>query len=468
MGNASVHDSAFGPALPAGPDVGGVPGERASSSTALRRSVLQATPRPWVSALRTPPYGQSMHIQGDSRDSSRMQIGLDEQIRSEREIRRGEEIEDLLSQMQMRTMALSISDSRMSSACDGMARTSSKPVPHRLQIREVPEDTYRGPSSSTPQPPTYAEIVSGAPRPTGTMLSSHSSQPVVYLKNVEGLPVSLQEALEEDIEQHLQERLTMKELARAWFFRKRPLSVEEEERVKKEMRGASEAVIVEHSFPILGLIEVKRRHLQTLNGTAWLNDEIINFYMGLLARRNTQANPPLPLKCHLWHSLFYTRFTQPSYNYKNVQRWTRNKVDIFSMDRVICPINVNNTHWTLAVINIKEKQFEYYDGYYGDGADAFRNLRRWLQDEHKDKKNADLDLSQWRNVSPSSSRVPSQTDGNSCGVFACMFADYASTGDEGLMVGGGPDAFSQGDMQYFRRRIALEIIQAQAFSERAS
>jgi len=37
-----------------------------------------------------------------------------------------------------------------------------------------------------------------------------------------------------------------------------------------------------------------------------------------------------------------------------VRRWTkRDKVDLFERDLVIVPINCNQSHWTLALINVK-------------------------------------------------------------------------------------------------------------------
>jgi Ulp1 family protease len=31
------------------------------------------------------------------------------------------------------------------------------------------------------------------------------------------------------------------------------------------------------------------------------------------------------------------------------------------VDRIIIPINIRNAHWTLAIINVKDKEFVYYD-----------------------------------------------------------------------------------------------------------
>lgn len=39
----------------------------------------------------------------------------------------------------------------------------------------------------------------------------------------------------------------------------------------------------------------------------------------------------------------------------------RNQFDVFEKDIIIFPINIHNTHWTCAAVNVKQKRFEYYD-----------------------------------------------------------------------------------------------------------
>jgi Ulp1 family protease len=42
-------------------------------------------------------------------------------------------------------------------------------------------------------------------------------------------------------------------------------------------------------------------------------------------------------------------------------------------------IHCHGNHWTLAVINIKLKRFEYYDSLRGGPLMVLENLRQWLQ-----------------------------------------------------------------------------------------
>lgn len=93
------------------------------------------------------------------------------------------------------------------------------------------------------------------------------------------------------------------------------------------------------------------------------------------------------------------------------------QVDLFSKDMVLVPINVGNMHWIAAVINFKQKRFEYFDSMGDYGANmrsvfkvspvAFRHapgvsltrqhLRDYVLAEHKDKKGSEFDLSGWEN-----------------------------------------------------------------------
>jgi len=103
---------------------------------------------------------------------------------------------------------------------------------------------------------------------------------------------------------------------------------------------------------------------------------------------------------HIYISYFYTKLAEsPEYTYANVRRWTkRAKVDLFSRDLVIVPIRQGNMHWTLGLINLRQKRFEFIASMHGSDGGRLAVLRRYLKDEHQDKKGAPLDLSDWEDV----------------------------------------------------------------------
>jgi len=129
-----------------------------------------------------------------------------------------------------------------------------------------------------------------------------------------------------------------------------------------------------------------------------------------------------------------------------VKKWTR-KLDLFEYDIVIVPVHKGN-HWCLAVINLKLKRFEYYDSLGGLDHRCVKNLRKYIEQEYREKKNSKIDLSQWVDYYPTN--IPHQENGYDCGVFMCRYANSVSL-DEKF-------SFSQKDMKYFRKRMALDII----------
>jgi len=200
-----------------------------------------------------------------------------------------------------------------------------------------------------------------------------------------------------------------------------------------------------------------RGDIATLAPLSWLNDEVINGFVELLrdyARQAEGAGEPLP-KVHICNTLFYTKLAEsPKYEYSNVRRWTlgRSAVDLFSRDLVIVPINQGNSHWTLGLINLRQKRFEFIDSMHGSDGGRLAVLRRFLEDEHKDKKCAPLDLSDWQDVIYTIADTPHQTNGFDCGMFMSRAAEHLV---RGVMVD-----FTQDDMPDFRRRMILELAQS--------
>lgn len=194
--------------------------------------------------------------------------------------------------------------------------------------------------------------------------------------------------------------------------------------------------------------DITTEMLKCLRDGQWLNDEIMNFQINLMQERNSKSRKRPRVFFH--NSFFYTKMMANGvYKYSNVSRWTkRKKIDIFAMDMVIFPVHVHGNHWCLGVIDLFKKEVVYYDSLGGRNPDFFTSCRRYITDEHQDKKNSSFDLTGWKDVLPKA--IPHQNNGCDCGVFTLKFADYIS---ERL-----PLKFSQKDMPYFRRRILLEII----------
>jgi sentrin-specific protease 1 len=209
---------------------------------------------------------------------------------------------------------------------------------------------------------------------------------------------------------------------------------------------------------------VQRGSMQTLRPGQWLNDEVINYFLkNCLAKRDEIicARQVGRKRSHFFNSFFVqTMFDEKNnnpnlrgkYNYKNVKRWSK-KVpgkDIFNLKYILCPINLDNMHWTSAVIYMEEKRIQYYDSMGGTDRTKLKGLLEYVKDEYKAKNGGqEMDVSEWELVSCTSD-TPRQRNGFDCGVFTCMFCDFISK-DCALV-------FNQSHIDQCRDRIALSIM----------
>ncbi|XP_063194345.1 sentrin-specific protease 2-like [Chroicocephalus ridibundus] len=191
-------------------------------------------------------------------------------------------------------------------------------------------------------------------------------------------------------------------------------------------------------------LKVTREDVHTLRNGCWLNDEVINFYMGLVMERSKKAGYP---SVHAFSSLFYEKLA--SGGYRTVRRLTR-RVDVFQKDIIFVPINLS-LHWALAVIDTRKKTVKYFDSLGQEGGDKIcETLLKYLQEESREKRHVKLNVSEWTVHSMEPHEIPQQSNGSDCGVFTCKYADYISREK--------PLTFTQIHMPYFRERMVWEIL----------
>ncbi|KAF9452514.1 cysteine proteinase [Macrolepiota fuliginosa MF-IS2] len=202
---------------------------------------------------------------------------------------------------------------------------------------------------------------------------------------------------------------------------------------------------------------VEDKDIIRLRPGQWLNDEIINFYGAMILGRSEGCKENMPngtgvvgakgrgksLNVHYFSTFFWSKLTSEGYDKGRLAKWTK-KVDIFSKDALLVPVNHSNAHWTAAAINFRRKRIESYDSM-GMAKDiVFTYLRRYLDAEHRNKKKAPFDFTGWQDY------APDQENGYDCGVFTCQFLETLSRGEEMFR-------FTQKDMPYLRRRMIWEI-----------
>ncbi|SNX81671.1 related to Sentrin-specific protease 1 [Melanopsichium pennsylvanicum] len=279
---------------------------------------------------------------------------------------------------------------------------------------------------------------------------------------------------------------------------------------------------------------VDDKDVQKLRPGQWLNDEVINFYGNLILqrandadKRRTEATAMAASKAasfdtprgktvskngkvkisrpydqsldafwrvHFFSSFFWTNLK--SRGFDGVKRWTR-RIDIFSKDLILFPINLGNAHWVCGAINMRKHRFEYYDSLGHSNEAAFNLMHTYITEEAKDKKKKEIDLRGWKNLFGNEDS-PQQENGFDCGVFAAQTLEQISRRDphspiplagpsitwkgesldEGagrLNINGGIEGedddddydeeyewnFSQENMPYLRKRMVYEIFAKQ-------
>ncbi|KAI1126361.1 hypothetical protein F5Y10DRAFT_212426 [Nemania abortiva] len=97
---------------------------------------------------------------------------------------------------------------------------------------------------------------------------------------------------------------------------------------------------------------IDKDDIQRLDEGQFLNDNIIIFYLRYLQKNLEDNNGDLAKRIYFQNTFFYDKLkptkTGQGINYDSVKSWT-SKVDLFSKDYIIVPIN-EYTHWYVAII----------------------------------------------------------------------------------------------------------------------
>jgi sentrin-specific protease 1 len=206
----------------------------------------------------------------------------------------------------------------------------------------------------------------------------------------------------------------------------RPLNPQEQSVVVEAMkkgRDHSEILVSSNSD---SKDSVQRGSMQRLSPGKWLNDEVINYFLkNCLAMRDKKLckKEPGRRRSHFFNSFFVQNLfdlknkdqkLRGIYNYEKVRRWSRmvpTPRDIFSLKYIFCPININNSHWTLAVIFMEAKKIQYYDSCGKTDMAKMQGLLEYVKDEYRAKHDGkEMDAKEWELVSCMSD-TPRQKNG---------------------------------------------------------
>ncbi|PKY00061.1 cysteine proteinase [Aspergillus campestris IBT 28561] len=181
----------------------------------------------------------------------------------------------------------------------------------------------------------------------------------------------------------------------------------------------------------------------------WLNDEVINAYLGLivdyLRRTHNNAGRHDKPRFHAFNSFFFTNLREKGY--ASVRRWaTRAKIggqSLLEVDTVFVPVH-HQHHWTLILVKPSDRTIEHFDSLGALSARHVATVQTWLRGELGDS----FVQSEWR-VLPS--RSPQQDNGSDCGVFLLSTAKAVAVGLE-------PLSYGATDTPLLRRKIVAELM----------
>ena len=178
-----------------------------------------------------------------------------------------------------------------------------------------------------------------------------------------------------------------------------------------------------------------------------LNDSVINVYCDLVLERSRKSDD-LP-KIYVFPTRFGLGWKIGGF--EKVQEWCHAPPELFKLDFVFFPLNVNNNHWVLVAASPPTKTIAYYDSMNHDGSDSRTMVGTYLSKIHEVLEGAALDLSAWKSLDVRD--IPQQDNGFDCGVFVCQYVERLSRR--------APLDFTQSDMPAIRVQMIEEIVAKQ-------
>jgi len=206
----------------------------------------------------------------------------------------------------------------------------------------------------------------------------------------------------------------------------------------------------------IGNSTITKRNIQTLKPETWLNDEVINTFLALAIKQHNRTTATSNGNLvHCFNSFFFTKLCQNNaYSYENVERFSRrvHNGDIFCLEKLIIPININGNHWTIVCINFSQKSILYLDSLGGQSTLHTKSCIRYLQDEYMRRHHSPLvNIHEW-SIRNNREGTPKQKNNYDCGVFVCLYALH--------LIRNEPFNFTQADInRNIRPWIAKAILQ---------
>ena len=206
---------------------------------------------------------------------------------------------------------------------------------------------------------------------------------------------------------------------------------------------------VDAVFGTIGDVTLHYRDVRTLREGGWLNDEVMNAYINLIAGQTTEV---------LVMNTFFVEILRQKgprggFPLEKIHRILRRKgvnciqvESIFERQKVIIPVNIDNRHWVCYCIDHSSETILYYDSLNWKETSAGPLLSRYVAAELESLGAVGKREYEWVRAA---SAV--QEEAGDCGVFALMNVRNASLREQVDV--------DQELMLRLRRMITLELKQ---------
>ena len=201
-----------------------------------------------------------------------------------------------------------------------------------------------------------------------------------------------------------------------------------------------------------GTLQVKLESLKRLLPRVWLNDEVINFYLASISDKENQC----------FSTFFMVKLMQDGGHTNNKEASKFDQLlgiqeGISSLKILAIPIHIDNIHWAVVMVFVKEKIIQYYDSMGANmkdkGKDYVEAIFQYLKQRH-----AILDTTSWRCEGTCPENIPQQSNknGDDCGVYCCS---YIAQAFHDIVI-----PSTEKELEMRRKQMALTILKSGADS----
>ena len=187
----------------------------------------------------------------------------------------------------------------------------------------------------------------------------------------------------------------------------------------------NEEIVTENNGVLITVNSLKK-----LKPDKWVNDEIINYY-SLILKDSINKIPQKNEENRI--EILSTYFSDKlkldkENNTKEIIKWEKKlNLDLNKLDKLFIPINLNNIHWTLIMVNFNNKSINYYDSKIGNIIEANYYLdliKEWLLSGNNNL--VKVNKLHWNLKVMSEEEIPQQNNNNDCGIFLCYYMEKLS------------------------------------------